>query len=460
MSNKHRDKPLILIGVPGWAGIQPEVQQAFMRMIFRCGRDMPGYEFAVEIIVKREQFRSRNQLVDAAIGAGAEWLLMLDDDMSVPPDLVSRLIEHDKDVIGALYWQRGGAYHPVVMRKIDMPTGEFQCQFLAAHDPIIQKPGLHEVDIIGGGCMLFRVDVFRKITPPTFWWEGTLGTDVAICTRLKEAGVKIWIDTSIELGHLSNEKPIITGQQIPLGTQALGVEQELLWEDMTSYLGIPPSELESRMVQASRKEQRQAMWHDQPRETWEQIRNYYTEGGDWHLLNLLFFAMQKRDAITQWVLTQAETRLKPQSRIVDLGPGLGLISVALARKGHAVHAVELANTPTLEFLRWRRAHRNVSTLILEPFRESVPEYGDDIHRADCVIMSSMLDHCYDPYGTLAWSILQLKPGGLLLCDYQSQARETEPQHLVRYDPMTLPQWLHERGMDQAPDYPWMFTKRG
>lgn len=454
-------KPKILIGVPGFAGIVPEAQESFARMIFRCGRDLPQYDFALEIVVKREQFRARNQLVDAAIASGCDYLLMLDDDMIVPPDLVARLLAHDKDVIGALYWQRGGAFHPVLMHAAQQPTGEFIARFYAPFDPVITQPGLHAVDVIGGGCMLFKVDIFRKLTPPYFWWEDRLGTDIAICTRLKDAGVQIWVDTSIELGHMS-DRQVVTGKSIPLATQAMGEVQEQLWEDAIAYLGFHSSELESCMTRAAHHTQRQKYWAMAPRDTWEGVRDFYTSFGEWHVCNLLFWAMSKRDQMAEWLLTQSDRLLPRGSHILDLGPGIGMLTVAMAQKGHQLLAMDLEGVVTLDFLRWRRMKRALQkdSLIIKTFTTPAPE-SNLLVPVDCALLLSMIEHCWAPYDTLAWTIRQLRPGGLLLCDYRhAEHREEEPQHLLRYDPTTLGQWLYEHGMEQAPEFYWLWKKRG
>ncbi len=342
----------IMIGVPGFAGIQPEAQEAFMRMVFRCGRDLPQYDFAVQIITKSEQFRARNRLVDMALAADCTYLLMLDDDMIVPHDLISRLMAHGKDIVGALYWQRGGSFHPVIMRRTDLPQGGFHSTFYAPNDDIIMQQGLHEVDIIGGGCMLFKVDIFRQITPPYFWWEHTLGTDIAICTRFKEAGVPIFVDTSIELGHIGN-RLIITRDEIPVAQQTVGAMKEQVLRDAREYLKMSAGEIESACVQASELTVRQEHWNRKPRETWEQIREFYTTEGDWHILNLLFWALQKNTSMVQWILTSLAGKLKERRvvpSILDLGPGIGIPSFHLAQvMGCEVVMADIEGAPTLDF---------------------------------------------------------------------------------------------------------------
>ena len=93
------------------------------------------------------------------------------------------------------------------------------------------------------------------------------------------------------------------------------------------------------------------------------------------------------------------------------------------------------------------------------FHTPVPDFHVTV---DCVMMLSMLDHCPDAYGTLQWAIDQLRPGGMLLCDYATASKvfNNEPQHLITYDQHTMSQWLYEHGIDASPKFPdWMFTKR-
>lgn len=455
-------KPKIMIGVPGFQGIQPEAQEDFMRMIFRLGRDMPEYDFIVKIIFKSEQFRARNRLVDAALAADAQYLLMLDDDMLVPHDLIQRLLAHNKDVVGALYWQRGGSFHPVVMKRIETAHGGFHCQFYAANDPIITQPGLHPVDIIGGGCMFFKMDVFRKILPPYFWWEHDQGTDIAICTRLGEAGVPIYIDTTIELGHIRSERDIITRDGIPLLHQAVGAMKEELQNDARAFFSMSSGELESAVIQAGEGDTRREMWHQEPRDTWESVKRFYQENGEWHVKNLVYFGLAKNTSIMQWMLSDMRTVLPPGSTILDLGPGVGVPTFHLASTyGYKVIMGDIEQAPTLKFLGYRAKlhHLSEAQLELREFADPVPNWTI---QADCVTLISMLDHCWDAYGTLEWATQQVKPGGLLICDYETNRKDKgdlEPQHLITYDQFTIPQWLYERGFDQSPKYSWLFTKR-
>ncbi len=464
------EREKVLIGVPGYNGIVPEAMQSFLGMIFRCGRDLPEYDVAVEIVVKKEQFRARNAIVEAAIGSGCKWLLMLDDDMVVPPDLVKRLIAHDKDVCGALYFQRGGAYHPVLLNRVDMEDGRMATRFIGNMDERLTDPGLHKVDIIGGGCMLFKVDVFRKILPPYFEWERTLGTDIAICSRLADAGVEIWCDTSMEIGHIREEKQVVTSRTIPLAKREMGQVSQELWEDAIEYLGTNAAELEEQLVRQSQREVRKQAWKESvgdAGDTWEGVKKYYQDHGDWHAINLLNFNLKHPERTKEYALTQLPQILTgKQAHILDVGPGIGHMSIPLAmRHGHQVHCVEVEKAATLDFLRWRIRHHN-----LTPYKQ---HHGIRIYEmkypaphdrpsvlCDAALMISRLEHTFDPLGLLNWVATCLKPGGLLICDYEiGKCGDDEPQHIMRYDPTVLASRIQHFGLFQSPEHPWLFTKR-
>ncbi|KKK91440.1 hypothetical protein LCGC14_2712990, partial [marine sediment metagenome] len=109
----------VFIAIPAIADIAPEVVENLCSMFFSMGRRTPGYDFFLKIVPRKEQYRARNNLVNMAMGVSADWILFLDDDMVVPDDLFARLVAHDKDVCGALYFQRGGQYFPVMMKRTE-----------------------------------------------------------------------------------------------------------------------------------------------------------------------------------------------------------------------------------------------------------------------------------------------------------------------------------------------------
>lgn len=447
-------KKKILVGIPSWDGVVAEAQKGVFGMAYYCGRHMPEYDLAILPITKKEQFRARNNIMDAAIANDFDYVLMLDDDMVIPHNLLHRLIAHEKDVTGALYYQRGGQYHPVIMRRIHQERGQHGAHFISQVDPMITtNRGLHQVDVIGGGCMLFKTEVFKKIIQPYFATESGLGTDLAICGRLRDAGVEIWCDTSIELGHVGDKK-IITSRSVSLAERTMAGVREELGKDIQEYFSMHTEEFLSAMDRAASKKARQDAWGEK-RETWEEIRDYYQTNDDWHILNLAYFNLFKSDVYKEWGVTQGAMLLNRDSRVLDYGAGIGHLSVALAeRVGCEVLAMDIADSPTQKVVQWRKDKRGLDNLKVLGQTGEMPEgVTRPLDGAFCI---SVMDHLPRPLETVKWIRDQLKPGAFFVCEYTCTSGDDEPQHLDRYDVSKFQQYMHSLGFTTSPEYDWLF----
>jgi hypothetical protein len=59
--------------------------------------------------------------------------------------------------------------------------------------------------------MMIRMSVFDKIDEPWFEPEHEYGTDIQLSKRVRAAGYEVWVDTGLVIGHLRNERELITG---------------------------------------------------------------------------------------------------------------------------------------------------------------------------------------------------------------------------------------------------------
>jgi len=68
---------------------------------------------------------------------------------------------------------------------------------------------LVEVDATGAGCIMYDMDIFKKMPDPWFKFrtnESTglpVGEDIGFCEDLKEAGYRIFVDTAVPSDHLT-----------------------------------------------------------------------------------------------------------------------------------------------------------------------------------------------------------------------------------------------------------------
>lgn len=145
----------------------------------------------------------RNGVVKVALEEGSEWVLFLDDDHAFPPDILHRLLAHDRPIVGALYLQRQTPFGPIAYDRKD-ENGDYHQVDLRTIDP---DGGLLEVAACGTGGMLIRSEVFHAILEaspgePVFE-HGRASEDMIFCDKARELGFPIYIDPSARMGHLS-----------------------------------------------------------------------------------------------------------------------------------------------------------------------------------------------------------------------------------------------------------------
>jgi hypothetical protein len=131
----------------------------------------------------------------------ADYLLFVDADNGLPPDTVPRLMAHKKDVVCGVYPLKERPFLPVMYRYYKRPE---ENKGKALYHSILEyeKGSLLRADAAGTGCMMISRKVLETVKPPWFsFLEG--GTeDMYFCRQLEKYGFELWVDTSVECGHL------------------------------------------------------------------------------------------------------------------------------------------------------------------------------------------------------------------------------------------------------------------
>jgi hypothetical protein len=147
---------------------------------------------------------ARNMLAN---GAHGDYIFFVDDDVLPPMNVIEKLYSHNKDIVSGLYFARREPFFPQIYEKTKVKGKEESGRYDAIFD--IPQDKLIEVDACGGGCMLIKADVFDKLEAPLFQSiPGTekrlhVGEDFFFCKKAKEAGYKIYCDTSIQCKHIA-----------------------------------------------------------------------------------------------------------------------------------------------------------------------------------------------------------------------------------------------------------------
>ena len=145
----------------------------------------------------------RNQLVEQALINNCTHILMMDTDQIYPADTITKLLSYNLPIVTAKVHRRYAPFDPLLLRG---SLGRYHRVPDEEWEPV---NGLIEVDATGTGCVLFSAEVFRKLEFPWFKiipGEGkrkSIGEDVYMFSKAREAGYKIFVDTSIEISHLA-----------------------------------------------------------------------------------------------------------------------------------------------------------------------------------------------------------------------------------------------------------------
>ena len=104
--------------------------------------------------------RNRNLMIQQAIDHNCTHILFIDDDVAFEPDMLERLLAHDKDIVGGLYLMRNYPHHPIMFDEAQ-PDGRCLTHWLSDGET-----GLIEVVAQGLGCCLIKTKVFKTMQEP------------------------------------------------------------------------------------------------------------------------------------------------------------------------------------------------------------------------------------------------------------------------------------------------------
>ena len=161
-----------------------------------------GYAFKFMRVKRVPIHFARNATCDLLVDGGYDYLIQIDDDATFPPDLIRRLLSHQKDVVCALAYQRKPPHATCVF---DMDEG----QLLGTPLEGIEHTGLRKVDASGFHCSIIAREVIEKLRAAGIrqyhgGFDSKLGEDLAFSMNLRKIGVQMYVDTDLISGHIGD----------------------------------------------------------------------------------------------------------------------------------------------------------------------------------------------------------------------------------------------------------------
>lgn len=148
-----------------------------------------------------------NYLIKTAQEAGASHYMSIDCDMVFPHSGILRLLDSDKDIIGANYNQR---YTPQYNERLaTIKLSDDKGGFINVNADDVPRT-MFKCAALGLGFTLIKMSVFDKLDKPYFnTYEspetGEFHTeDIEFCIKATKAGFDIWCNPTISMGHIGH----------------------------------------------------------------------------------------------------------------------------------------------------------------------------------------------------------------------------------------------------------------
>jgi len=204
----------ILIAVPTFETIYPDTYKSIWDL------DKDGHEVLFDSVRGYDVATARNRIAQKAIDLETDYVLMVDNDVSLPKNALTLLLEDARDVCLGYYAHRDtdNVYRgKTCICKLKDENGKeyyhypLESEYTAAEMHGMANAGETKIEVHGGGmgCALIRTEVFRKLSYPWYDWvnygdanRGMLSEDLYFCSLCRTGRIPIYSDVRVGCGHL------------------------------------------------------------------------------------------------------------------------------------------------------------------------------------------------------------------------------------------------------------------
>ena len=210
-------------------GLQPEMLEQ-MKAIKNPKLTIKNVDFGYDPDVRKDRRKTdktyikfakiRNTVLDFALATEADYMVSIDSDIIVHPDCVYRLVskiqdKHKYAMIGAIVNNtrrvNQNNKYPHATYNFGILTDTPRRELAKGEKPpkyTYTKTRFNRGAFIDvgytGACAIIDLNIFRK-HQEIRWGERLYGEDLFLCERIREAGYKIGVDTSIVTLHMMDD---------------------------------------------------------------------------------------------------------------------------------------------------------------------------------------------------------------------------------------------------------------
>jgi len=204
----------ILIAVPTFETIYPDTYKSIWDV------DKCGHEVLFDSVRGYDVATARNRIAQRAIDLETDYVLMVDNDITLPKDALRLLLDDAREVNLGFYAHRDtdNLYRgrTCICKLRDEQGNEYyhyplESEYTAKEMQTLAESGAAKIKVHGGGmgCALIQTDVFRRLSYPWYDWvnygdanRGMLSEDLYFCSLCRTSGIDIHADVRVGCGHL------------------------------------------------------------------------------------------------------------------------------------------------------------------------------------------------------------------------------------------------------------------
>ena len=198
----HKKKPLVFVAIPTHDQVWAETATCVFNLM-----NSPMHDTMASFHRGGLIYLSRNTMADLFLKhpAKPDYLLFVDSDMVFKRDALENLLLDHKDIVTGNAFSRQYPVKPVV--GMFDPELHGRVRILVDY----QKDALQPIDSCGMAFTLISRRALEKVFAhhwapfnPIFFEEthGHLPEDSSFCWRAKEAGLQVWLDSRVQVGHI------------------------------------------------------------------------------------------------------------------------------------------------------------------------------------------------------------------------------------------------------------------
>lgn len=154
-------------------------------------------------------YDARDKVIEFAIKEDADWIFFLDSDMVPPSDILKKLVNMNVPIASGMAFKRTPPFQPCFYTRVEINK--------ETHKPYLESPidfpneGILECQGVGMACCMIRREVWEncgeklsdKLNQTWFFPYPGIGEDLSFCMRARRKGFKMFVDLSINVGHVS-----------------------------------------------------------------------------------------------------------------------------------------------------------------------------------------------------------------------------------------------------------------